>query len=456
MQKLLFFLITILIALAPTMASCRAPGTPQGPQPGQASPQPTASPSPLPPPLPGIVKIGVIYPITGRLVDVNHWGDEAEPLWQQAGKDINNLDDTVKQGVQFKLVIRSSDSTGAGALKAAQDLVENEGVQAIVGLPTGSEASATVAYLTKNQIAAISSGSTGPKEELRQPDTLYRIMPNEIYLAHKMARLAMELGYTRAAIIYRTDGWGDIYAEEFASRFTAQGYPTASVAIEPTHPNVKDYETEVAELSQKVAGLGVDPHTAVVMAVWEGEDLNILHHAAADRNLSSVRWFSAAAGPALLYGVFDGGPSLPDASKFAYTHGLWSYENHSPLTPSVSNLLKYAEKELGRKPHFEHVYLYDAIQLMARAILLAGTYDGVSIASHIPGAAGVYDAATGPIHFDINGDRDAGDMAYTCMLPAGGDYEYQYCAYFRDDASGGYFEILKAPELRDRTFCVEC
>ena len=411
--------------------------------------------------LPAEVKIGVVYPITGRLTDVNNWGPEGKPFWEAAETDINSLPEATARGVRFELVVRTSASTGEGALVAVQDLVQNENITTIVGFPSSGEIFGSIDYLRENHIAAISSSSTAPLPTLMQPDTVYRIMPTELYMARKLADLAMYLGYTKAATIYRTDGWGDLYAAEFAARFEAKGYPTRQVAIVPSHPNVVDYAAQVNDLSSKVAELGADDYTVVLLAVWEGEDLNILHHAAADKTLSTVRWFAALSGPSILSGHFgppDGPPDIdfPDARSFAYDHNLWSQENHPAPNELVTRLWAQATRELGREPRFEHVYMYDAVQLMARAILLAGTLDGATVAARIPEAAEGYQPAAGIIRFDANGDRSSGDLDYFGLYKTGGTYEYRYYAYFYDDASGGRVEILSSPEPRTTQFCPEC
>ncbi len=426
---------------------------------GPVSLQAIASPIPTTAALlPSTVKIGVVYPITGRLTDVNNWGPEGQPFWEAAETDINNLPEAQARGIQFQLVIRSSDSTGEGALAAAQELVEKESISAIVGFPSSGELDGAIAYLSDNRIATISGSSTAPLSKLMQPDTIYRAMPTELYMARKLADLAMTLGYTKAAAIYRTDGWGDRYAAEFTGRFEAKGYPTRQVAIQPSHPTVGDYAAQVNNLSSQVAGLGADEHTVVLLAVWEGEDLNILHHAAADPTLSRVRWFAALSGPSILSGHF-GPPDVdfPDARAFAYANQLWSQENHPAQNELVNRLWAQATSELGREPRFEHVYMYDAVQLMARAILLAGTLDGATIAARIPDAAqGYAQPATGIIRFDANGDRASGDLDYFGLYQAGDGYEYRYYAFFYDDVSGGRFEILPSPQPRKTQFCPEC
>jgi ABC-type branched-subunit amino acid transport system substrate-binding protein len=230
------------------------------------------------------------------------------------------------------------------------------------------------------------------------------------------------------------------------------------VPITPTHPKVGDYAAEVAQLSAQVAKLGADKEMVVFMAVWEGKDLNILHHAAQDPTLSSVRWLSAILYPSLLNGQFeDSGFNLPDACDFALAHNMWGQEAHPPMNELVQRLWKQAKTELGQAPRFEHVYLYDAMQIAARAVLLAGTADGDAVATAIPAAAKGYNPATGAIRFDKNGDRASGDLAYYGLFRKDdGQFEYRYYAYFYSDSPTGRFEILPQPEHREVQFCPEC
>lgn len=404
------------------------------------------------PKLPSDVSIGIVYPLSGRL---DEWGHEGVPFINIAEADISNLPEAKAAGVRFHTVVRSSDTTGEGALAAVKDLVENEHIQVIAGLPTSAELEGAIEYLAGNNVAAVSSASTAPTPILLKPDTVFRIMPTELYMARRLAELSMYLGYHKCAVIYRTDQWGPAYAAEISARFTSQGYPTANVAIEPTHPHVTDYAAEVKQLSDRVAQLGADKEMVVIMAVWEGEDLNILHHAAQDPVLSSVRWLSAVLYPGLLTGQFEGPPSLnlPDARDFALSHQIWGQENHPPSNELLRRIWTQAKADLGLTPRFEHVYVYDAIQTVARALMLAGTQEGQAVAASIPAAVKGYDSATGPIELDNNGDRVTGDLDYYGLFKDGTQYEYRYYAYFHED---GGFEVLKEPEKRETEFCPEC
>jgi ABC-type branched-subunit amino acid transport system substrate-binding protein len=371
-----------------------------------------------------------------------------------AEADINASPEAIAAGLRFRYVVRSSGTTEEGAQAAVRDLVENEGLHVIVGLPLSGELAATIPYLTQHHLAVISSASTSPQPELRQPDTVFRIAPPELYLARTLARFALNLGYRKAAVIYRTDEWGPSYVAEIAATFEAQGYPTVLVSIEPTHPQVGDYAAEVAQLSARVADLGADEGMVVFMVVWEGEDLNILHHAAQDPTLSSVRWLSALLYPSMLSGQFSEF-SFPEARAFALAHNLWGQEFHPPMNDLVRRLWAQAKAKLGREPRFEHVYLYDAMQIAAHAVLAAGTADdGLAVAAAIPTAVEGYDPAMGSIRFDENGDRASGDLAYYGLFQGQRGFEYRHFAFY--DAATDRFVVLPEPEPRQIEFCPQC
>ena len=113
-----------------------------------------------------------------------------------------------------------------------------------------------------------------------------------------------------------------------------------------------------------------------------------------------------------------------------------------------------AKAELGREPRLEHIYLYDALQIAARAVLLAGEDNGDAVAAAIPAAAKGYSPASGVIRFDQNGDRESGDLAYYGLFQGDQGWEYRYYAYY--DAAADRFLVLSAPDLRLIEFCPEC
>jgi len=464
----MFLIRAGLAFLVVALAGCAvAPGTTS---PGTTSPAPTAPaatfrsaeataalPTSMPsaaPAAPGgsAIRIGLVYPLSGRLAE---WGQEVRPFIRAAEQQINALPEAVAAGVYFELLVRSSESTPEGALAAVRDLVENQNVRIIAGLPLSSELSATIGYLNDRGVAVISSASTSPALELRRPDLVYRISPPELYLARTLAELALHLGYTKAAIIHRGHGdvWGEAYTAEIERAFRENGFPVASIPFEPTHPQVQDYAAEVKALAARAAELGADDGLVILLVAWEGEDLNILHHAAADPALSGVRWLSALLYPSLLDGRWEG-VDRSDARELAFARQMWGQESRPAMSDRLRALWSEARSELGREPRFEHVYLLDTVQLAARAVLLAETGGGAAIAAAIPTAATGWEWSTGPIRLDANGDRASGDLAYYGLLRVDGGYEYRHFAYYHSAA--GEFEILVEPQPRPGTFCPEC
>lgn len=449
--------LTALLALGWAASGCGSHGvrpeeTPTATPPTRSQ---TVTPLPTSPPQPDLlrppaaeVRIGFVYPLSGRL---GAWGREVRPFVEAAQADLDAS--AAATGIRFTILVRDSGTTPEGALAAVRDLVEHEGVQVIAGLPLSNELEASIGYLTQHQVAAISSASTSPLPDLGQPDTVFRLMLSERTLARRLGELAVHLGYVSAAIIYRDDAWGPRYAQEVAAVFEAQGYPAVQVPIEPTHPDVGDYASEVAQLSARLSELGVDERAVAILVVWEGEDLNILHHAAQDPILSRVRWLAAALYPSLLTGRFeDSDLTLPDARDFALGHSLWGQESYPPSSELLRRLLAQAEAQLGAPPRFEHVYAYDALLLAAKAAQAAESRTGGDIAAAIPLAAESYGAATGPIRFDSIGDRSSGDLAYYGLYLGDAGYEFRYYAFNLN----GIFEVLSQPEPRGVRFCPEC
>lgn len=398
------------------------------------------------------VDMGVVYPFSGRL---EAWGKEVLPIIQMALEDINSMDAARDAGVQFDVILRSSETTPEGSLAAVRDLVENEGVEFIVGLPTSLELEGAIRYLRNHNVAAISSASTAPYPSLSQPDSIYRLAPPELYLARTFAQFGLDQGYRKAAVIFREDEWGPAYARAFAEVFKRRGYPVETISIQPTHPETKQgaYVEEVAQLSKAVGKLGADEDLLVFMAVWEGEDLAIIDHAIQDETLSSVRWMSALLYPSLLGGSY-GEMKVPEAPQFAYDRKMWGQEFKPTLTPKLQEVLEKARSELGSEPRFEHVFVYDALQIAARSILMADQEGSVRTASMIPTAAAEYAPVTGPIQFDHDGDRTSGNVAYYGVYPVQGGFEYYHYAHF--DSQSGSFEVLVTPVPRPLEFCPQC
>ena len=383
-----------------------------------------------------VYTIGIVYPMSGRL---DWWARDTQPVIEAAERDLQAMLDETGSPVRFNFLFADSESTGEGALEAVKSLVD-EGAQIIVGLPTSGEVDGALSYIIASGIPVISPSSTA--SHLSRPDNVFRLSIPENSRARIGAELALELGYGEVIVIHRDDGWGSAYAETVSTAFTERGLTAHSIAFEPSHTYYMNYSDEVREL-EALADEG--ERALVYLVAWENEDYSILNEARKSPVLSRVRWFTAALYPTILersvmFGMAEG---LRD---FALEVGLWAPEQRPIVQPLTIGLMEEARTELGRYPNYEHIYLYDAVMVAAKAFLTAGCGDSESLTAAIPLVAEQHFGATGHKELDLNGDLLTEDMAFIGVVKQGDTYELGYYAFH--DGSRNEFSIMDKPRER--------
>jgi ABC-type branched-subunit amino acid transport system substrate-binding protein len=383
-----------------------------------------------------VYTIGIVYPMSGRL---DWWARDTQPVIEAAERDLQAMLDETGSPVRFNFLFADSESTGEGALEAVKSLVD-EGAQIIVGLPTSGEVDGVLSYIIASGIPVISPASTA--SHLSRPDSVFRLSTPENYRARIGAELAIELGYGEVIVIHRDDGWGSAYAETVSRAFTERGLKAHSIAFEPSHTYYMNYSDEVREL-EALADEG--ERALVYLVAWENEDYSILYEARKSPVLSRVRWFTAALYPTIIeqrvmFGMAEG---LRD---FAIEVGLWAPEQRPIVQPLTIRLMEEARTELGRFPSYEHIYLYDAVMIAAKAFLTAGCGKSESLTAAIPLVAEQHFGATGHKSLDQNGDLLTEDTAFIGVVKQGETYELGYYAFH--DGSRNEFSIMDKPRER--------
>lgn len=383
--------------------------------------------------------IGIVYPLSGRL---EWWGQEVLPILESAKSDIQSMLDHTKASATFKYILKTSDTSREGAYEAVKELIE-EGAELIVGVPLSANLQHVKESLDRKNVPVISSASTA--SALCVPDFIFRMISPEMYEARIVSHFALELGYTKLAIFHRGDAWGNAYAEVMTNVYTAQGYTAKSLSFPCTHPDSKNYSSEVAQLSQMVSTMGIDENLLVYLLAWEGEDVSIFTSAQKDPILSEVRWFSSLLFPSLL---------SSSVVEFLLRHHVWGPEGRPLETPEVERIMSDAKESLGTYPHYEHLYMYDALMVAALTILSAESYEGETLANTIPRIANSYHGVTGYKSLDDNGDVDVEDLAFMGVCNCSTSYTYKHFAYYysmRED-----FNVLPEPVSRRFAFCPQC
>ena len=377
--------------------------------------------------------IGVLYPFTGRL---SWWSADAPPILEAAQRDLKNHLLAAGSPATIRFIVEDSGSTPERSREAAASLIA-AGAQVIVGAPTSLEVEAILEVTRDAGVPLISPASTS--SSLSLPDHVFRLSTPENYRARVGAELGVHLGYTRVITVYREDQWGPSYSDTVKNVFTARGLEAYSVSFQVSHPGYMNYTGTVAEVEKHVSGNS----TLIYLVAWENEDYSILNEARRSPILSEARWFTACLYPSIVEERLVEG-RITGLRDHAIQIGLWAPEQRPVASDAALALMGEVRQRLGRYPSHEHVYLYDAVMVAARALLLSGGGDGLT--QFIPMAAGQHYGVTGWKALDGNGDLASEDTAFIGVYRTRGGYEISYYAFHY--GAWGEFNVLPEPLLR--------
>lgn len=169
-------------------------------------------------------RIGAVHPLTG---DGAGYGVPVERVIQRAVRDIN--EDWANDNRNLELIMADGKCTQAGALAAAQRLVEDSGVKLIYGGSCSDETLGMAPYTEANQVLLLSPLSEST-EISGVGDYVFRNIPSNSAHVKILATFLLERGFQRFALftsdtafaqdlrsLYRqllTDGGGEIVADE--------------------------------------------------------------------------------------------------------------------------------------------------------------------------------------------------------------------------------------------------
>jgi branched-chain amino acid transport system substrate-binding protein len=144
----------------------------------------------------GEITIGAVRPITGRL------GLDNPPLGQGFELAVTEINNSQLSNVKIKFIVEDGQSTVEGAVEAFNKLIHQDGVSAILGPATSTQAQAVFPIAQQNGIVAISPTSAA-RGLSAIGDFIFRIAPTTDVLIPSGIRITQEkLGYKKVATIY--------------------------------------------------------------------------------------------------------------------------------------------------------------------------------------------------------------------------------------------------------------
>ena len=319
-------------------------------------------------------------------------------------------------GVDMESVVADATSDPDAAVEVARNLVEQEGVHAIVG-PNASSASLPIAQVISGalNIPTISPSATSPRlTGVEDGGYFFRTALSDAFQAPVLADLVRERGFENVGMIYQEDAYGqglaDAFAESWNGSLRSVGVGTSQTDFLPA------LEQSAEEGAQALVVIAFEAPTLEIVrqAIESGIYDQFVFCDASKR----LRLVEELGGDRLggMYGT--GGASAPDDATTAAWEAAFI-------------------EEYGELPVLAYVKeTYDATIALAFAAQAAGTTDGAAIRDRLreigspPGAAvtataeGVadgldrladgsaidYDGAANTLDWDEDGDLARGHI----------------------------------------------
>ena len=187
-------------------------------------------------------EVGSIFPLTG---DGAAYGIPMQKALQLAVDEINSQGGI--NGKQLKVIYEDGQCDGSEGAKAAQKLINLDGVKVIIGGICSDETLGAAPIAEDNQVVLISPGSSSAKITFAG-DYIFRNYPSDAAGAAAVARKAIEDGHTKMAVISEVTEYVESLREVFVDTYTGLG---GNIIIEERFaPEVTDLRTPLAKIKE--------------------------------------------------------------------------------------------------------------------------------------------------------------------------------------------------------------
>ncbi|UCF10700.1 MAG: ABC transporter substrate-binding protein [Candidatus Bipolaricaulota bacterium] len=358
------------------------------------------------------IKIGSLMALTGPL---GPYGPPIANGAQLAVDQINAAGGVL--GMDLELILEDTATSPDVGRTAASKLVEIDGVQAIVGALSSGVTTAVASVTIPSEVVLISPASTAPSiPALDDNDYVFRTVVSDEVQGVVMGRLALTLGHSTASVIYVNNDYGKGLADTFKATFESIG--GSVLAMTAYEENKPSYRGEVdATLSGApdvlvMISYPVDGNKQIVEAIEAGYQGDILFS-------DGMKGEGVAPGPA-----------CPSAAEGGPIEGAYGTVAGAGFMTAEFDADFNAAFEASTVPY--NYQAYDAVMLIALAMIRAGETSGTAIRDNLRAVANA------PGEEIFYGDWDKA----VALLEAGKEINYQGVSGlvdFKDtgDVSGG-------------------
>jgi branched-chain amino acid transport system substrate-binding protein len=372
------------------------------------------------------IKLGMLFGVTGQAADF------VPPLLDAAKLAVDEVNENggVLKGQKLQTILADTKDTADGSIDAANKLVRDDKVVAVVGAMTSlATLAAAHGVIIPNGVLMISPSATAIElTDLEDKDFVFRVAPSDADQGWVLAGLVHQMGFTKVAVTYVDTDYGSGLNDTFRDNFENYG---GTVTFAMAHEaNKSSYANELKQLAAYD-----DPEALVVIDFAGGGGITLIKDALANGHFKQFIGTNSLMDPALITEV--GADKLHDIFFTAP-----ATDHSTSAAHKFDERYKAAFKRTGDEIFAAQTY--DAVMLAALAIEKAGTTDRKKIRDALrevccsrdgeviePGewakakaaiAAGKkinYEGASGNCDFDENGNVEG---VY-------GHYEIKYGAF---------------------------
>ncbi len=188
----------------------------------------------------GPVKIGYIGPLTGEAANFGSGTMNAVKL---AVEEINESGGI--GGNQIEVIYEDGKCTGKEANSAVQKLINIDKVKFIIGGLCSGETLGAAPVAESSNVILFSPGSGSP-DITNAGDYIFRNFPSDATSGNKVAEAAIELGYTKTAVLAEANDYAQALKTVFSNTFTEMGGEI--VADERFLTEVTDLKTHLTKI----------------------------------------------------------------------------------------------------------------------------------------------------------------------------------------------------------------
>lgn len=306
------------------------------------------------------VKLGALNGMTGGLAAY------APPIidGEQLAVDHVNAGGGILGGRKLVLVLGDTQSNPAGAVDAAQKLINVDGVVAIVGALASSATIATAeSVAVPAKIPMVSPASTSPMiTDLDDDGYLFRSTVSDAYQGVVLAQITKDRGLTRVAVNYINNDYGKGLADAFANAFKKLG--GTITGFQAHEENKASYRAELKTLTNG------DPEGLVLIAYPDSGGKIIMRQALENDFFDLF--------------IMTDGMRQAEVIRDIGAENLQKSFGSAAEPPGDSTAAKkfqeaYAAAYETTKDKFYIAEAYDAAFMLALAIEKAGSTDGAKI-----------------------------------------------------------------------------